>query len=156
MTRHRIVAAALTLAAVAATTLLVATRGHAQAPAGRTLVLHVGKTKIVGVDMPPLIHGKHSPETPGDELIATSDVTGGASGRRYLQCAVVRKGRDVAHARYGCAVTYNLQDGSITAAGVVSVAKPTTAAVTGGTGAYAGASGSLTSVPGGADTLTLR
>jgi hypothetical protein len=156
MTTHRIAAAALTLAAVAATTLVVAAEGHGQAPTGRTLVLHVGKTKIVGVDVPPLIHGKHSPETPGDELIATSNVTGGTTGRRYLQCAVVRKGRDIAHARYGCTVTYNLEGGTITAAGVVSVAKPATAAITGGTGAYAGASGSLTSVPGDADTLTLR
>ena len=44
-----------------------------------------------------------------------------------------------------------LADGTIDAAGVVRLDKPSTLAVTGGTGAYAGAHGTMSGI----DTLTL-
>jgi hypothetical protein len=54
-------------------------------------------------------------------------------------------------------VTYDLANGMITAAGVGRIGgrAPITVAVTGGTGAYAGARGTLTS-SNGTDTLTLQ
>ena len=57
-------------------------------------------------------------------------------------------------ALYACQVTYVLARGTITAAGVVRLSGTATAAITGGTGAYAGARGTLTSRLG-ADRLTL-
>jgi len=113
--------------------------------------------KLSEVDLPPLIRSKRSPETPGDELIAASKVSGGgAGGSRYLMCAAARKGASVESALYSCQVTYNLADGTITAAGVARIggSAPVTVAITGGTGAYAGASGTATCANG-TDTLTL-
>jgi hypothetical protein len=53
-------------------------------------------------------------------------------------------------------VTYDLANGTITAAGVgrIGGSAPITVVVTGGTGAYAGARGTLTSKAG-TDTVTL-
>jgi hypothetical protein len=152
--RTRLIAAAAT-AAAAATPLVLAAGGHAQAPTGRTLTLQVSDTKISTVDVPPLIHSRKSPETPGDEVIGVSKVSGTASGRLYLHCTVVVKGASVERATYSCAGTYVLADGTIDAAGVVRLDKPATAAITGGTGAYAGARGTLSTTPSGTDTLTL-
>jgi hypothetical protein len=71
-------------------------------------------------------------------------------------CAAARKGASVESALYSCQVTYNLAEGTITAAGVARIggSAPVTMAITGGTGAYAGASGTVTSANG-TDTLTL-
>ena len=57
----------------------------------------------------------------------------------------------------GCQATYALSNGTVVAAGVARIggSAPVTVAVTGGTGAYAGARGTLTS-SNGRDTLTLQ
>jgi hypothetical protein len=145
----------LAVAAAAALAALPVARGHAQAPAARTLTLHVTGTKVHGVDVPPLIRSKRSPETPGDEVIGVSKVSGADSGRLYLHCTVVRRGRSVALATYSCLGTYVLRDGTISAAGVVRLDKPSDVAVSGGTGAFAGVRGVLHTTPDGTDTLTL-
>jgi hypothetical protein len=151
MTNRTLVAAAALAAAAACAPLTLA---HAQAPTGRTLTLHVTGTQVTPIDLPPLHRTKRSPETAGDVVIARSRVTGGT---RYLRCAVVRPGRGFARALTSCDVTYVLADGTITAAGVVRLASstPSVVAITGGTGAYAGARGTLSSAPDGTDTLTL-
>ncbi len=158
-THARYAAAALVCAAAATTpALLITTGGQAQQPGGQTLVLKNSPLKIKGVDLPPLIRSKRSPETVGDELFATSKVSGGGvSGTRYLTCVVAKQGANVARALYSCQVTYNLSGGTITGAAVARVGgpAPVTAAITGGTGAYDGAAGTLTS-QGGTDTLALR
>jgi hypothetical protein len=158
-THARYAAAALACAAAATTpALLITTGGQAQQPAGQTLVLKNSALKIKGVDLPPLIRSKRSPETTGDELFATSTVSGGGtSGTRYLTCAAAKQGRSVETALYSCQVTYNLSGGTITAAAVARIggSAPVTAAITGGTGAYDAASGTLTSQAG-TDTLALR
>lgn len=118
------------------------------------LRLTVTGTKISGVDVPPLITSKRSPETPGDEVIAVSRVGGGAHGKRYLVCSVTQTAPSISKALYACQVTYVLTGGTITAAGVVHLDGRASAAVTGGTGAYAGAHGTLTSVAS-TDTITL-
>jgi hypothetical protein len=156
--RIRNAAAALVLSAAAATTAaLVSTDGgQAQQPTGQTLVLKNSAMKLADVDMPPLVRSERSPETPGDEVIATSKVAGAASGSRYLFCAAAKQGASIEKALYSCQVTYTLANGTITAAGVgrIGASGPITVAVTGGTGAYAGARGTLTSQSG-SDTLTL-
>ena len=157
--RIRNVAAALALSAAAATTTALVTtdRGQAQQNAGRTIVLQTTGTKLSTVDVAPLTRSKHSAATPGDEVIASSRIAGAATGARYLFCAVAKQGPSVEKALYSCQVTYNLADGTITAAGAARIGAggPITVAVTGGTGAYAGARGTLTSKAA-TDTLTLQ
>ena len=118
--RIRNAAAALLLSAAAATTaaLVITDGGQAQQPTGQTLVLKNSAMKLADVDVPPLVRSKRSPETPGDEVIATSKVTGAASGSRYLFCAAAKRGKSIEKALYSCQVTYTLANGTITAAGV--------------------------------------
>jgi hypothetical protein len=146
-------AAAATVAAVAVLVLAVGAQAHRSG--ARTLRLTITATKISTVDVPPLITGPTSPESAGDELLAVSNVSGAAAGRRYLICTVTKTAPSIATALYSCQVTYVLTHGTVTAAGVIHVTGRATAAVTGGTGAYAGTHGSVVSKPG-SDTLTLR
>jgi hypothetical protein len=152
-------ATALFVSAAAITTsaLVLTAGGHAQQPSGQTLVLQNAAMKIATVDVPPLERSKRSPETPGDEVIATSKVSGAAKGSRYLVCAAAKQAPSIERALYSCQATYALSNGTIVAAGLARIggSAPVTVAVTGGTGAYAGARGTLTS-SNGRDTLTLQ
>jgi hypothetical protein len=69
---------------------------------------------------------------------------------------VAKQGGSVETALYDCRVTYVLSGGTIVAEGVVHVARTSVAAIVGGTGAYAGASGTLTASPAGVDRLAVR
>jgi hypothetical protein len=156
--RNRKVAALLaSAAAITASALVLTAGGQAQRPSGQTLVLQSSAMKISTVDVPPLVRSKRSPETPGDEVIASSKISGAATGNRYLVCLAAKQSKSVETALYSCQVTYNLADGTIAAAGVARIggSAPVTVAVTGGTGAYASARGTLTS-SNGKDTLTLQ
>jgi hypothetical protein len=142
MNRHRLISlCVLALALLLPALALGAHRGKGDS----TLKLTVTGTKLSEVDVPPLITSKTSPETPGDEILAVSRIGGAAAGRRYLACAVTQTAPSIEKALYFCQVTYVLAHGTITAAGVVHLNGTSTAAVTGGTGAYAGARGSLVS-----------
>ena len=146
--------AAAALAAVAAV-LLPAGEAQATRTTDTVLKLNVTATKLSTVDVPPLITSKRSPESPGDEVIALSKISGPATGRRFLVCTVTETAPSIEKALYSCQVTYTLAGGTITAAGVVHLNDTATAAITGGTGAYAGARGVLTSGTD-KDTLTLQ
>jgi hypothetical protein len=155
--RNRKAAALLvSVAAITASALVLTAGGQAQQPSGQTVVLQNSAMRLAEVDVPPLVRSKRSPATPGDEVIATSKVSGAATGARYLFCAAAKQGKSIETALYACQVTYTLANGTITAAGVARIggSAPVTVAVTGGTGAYAGARGTLTSANG-KDTLTL-
>ncbi|HZT15754.1 MAG TPA: hypothetical protein VFA19_07365 [Gaiellaceae bacterium] len=156
MNKHKLFTVIVTAAAAASlTVLLLAVGAQAHRSGADSLQLTVVATKLSTVDVPPLITNKHSPETPGDEVIAISKVNGAASGHRYLTCAVTKTAPSIEKALYACQVTYTLSHGTITAAGVVHLSGAATAAITGGTGAYTGARGVLHSRPG-TDTLSLR
>lgn len=155
MIKHtrRSLAGIASLVAATATVVLLATQ--AQGSASRTLHLTISGTKIATVDVPPLITSKTSPETPGDEVIAVSKVTGPTRGRRYLVCSATETAASVERALYSCQITYVLRGGTITAAAVAHITGNATAAITGGTGIYAAARGTLATRQG-ADTLTLN
>jgi hypothetical protein len=155
MTRRKptLVAAAGLVAAAAV--LLPAGQAQANRTTGTVLKLKVTATKLSTVDVPPLITSKRSPESPGDEVIAVSKIGGAATGHRFLVCVVTQTAPSIELALYACQVTYTLAGGTITASGIVRLNDTATAAITGGTGAYAGARGVLTSAPG-QDTLTLQ
>ena len=146
--------AAAALAAVAAV-LLPAGEAQANRTTATVLKLNVTATKLSTVDVPPLVTSKRSPESPGDEVIAVSKISGPSVGRRFLMCTATQTAASVEKALYSCQVTYTLTGGTITAAGVVHLNDTTKAAITGGTGAYAGARGVLTSATD-QDILTLQ
>lgn len=156
MNKHKLFTLIATATAAASlTVLLLAVGAQARESGAGSLRLNVTETKLSTVDVPPLITSKRSPETPGDEVIAVSKISGAATGHRYLTCAVTKTAPSIEKALYACQVTYTLANGTITAAGVVHLAGTTTAAITGGTGAYTGARGVLNSKPG-TDTLSLH
>ena len=101
-----------------------------------------------------MITSKRSPERPGDQVIAVSKVRDSDQGRRYLICTATQTAPSVEKALYACQATYTLAHGTITVTGVVRLDGKATAAITGGTGAYAGARGTLRSAPG-KDTLLI-
>ena len=158
MTNHRlvpIVTAAAATATALAVSLALATGAHAQGSGTHTLRLTVSATRISTVDLPPLTTSKRSGATPGDEVIAVSTIGGSGTGHRYLTCAATQAAHSIEAALYACQITYRLTAGTITASGVVRLSGTNTAAITGGTGGYAGIRGTLTSSAG-RDTLTLQ
>jgi hypothetical protein len=131
---------AVGLAAVAALgiAVVIPSVGQSQTPHTITLASHTKSVKVV--DLAP--RGKSSA---GDLLVSTSilrNTDGARVGTGYLTCNVTRRARTFESANFECAGTAKLNDGSITYAGNVRLAaKEITVAVTGGTGAYDGASG---------------
>lgn len=152
MNKHTLITACGIAAVLAAVALAGGTLAHGAS--SKTLRLTITGTKISDVDVPPLVTSKTSPETPGDEVIAVSRVGGAATGRRYLVCTVTQTAPSVEKALYSCNVTYVLAGGTITADGVVRLDGSSTVAVTGGTGAFAAARGTLLAGQG-ADVLRL-
>jgi hypothetical protein len=155
MTTRRLTLIAAAALAAAAAILLPPGEAQANRSTDTVLKLSVTGTKLSTVDVPPLITSKRSPESPGDEIIAVSKIGGSATGHRFLMCAATQSAPSIEKALYACQVTYTLAAGTITASGVVHLNDTAAAAITGGTGAYAGARGVLTSTPG-KDTLTLQ
>jgi hypothetical protein len=152
MTKHILIA----VAAVGGTLAIAAAGGHAQAPVGRTIALTLSGGKIAAVDEPPRHHGPHSPNSAGDIVIETGRLSGDRAGRFFLHCTAMKPGRDLTKEPFLCHATYVLADGAINATGVIRLEDPNAihAAVTGGTGAYAGARGTLVG-SGPTQTLTL-
>ena len=75
-----------------------------------------------------------------------SDTAGRRVGRLSAACAVVRGGRTFVQARFQCGATVILRDGTLTVSGAFSGDQRdenVLTAVTGGTGAYEGARGSV-------------
>ena len=94
----------------------------------------------------------------GDTVVAINTLTdtgGKRAGTGYLSCGVVKGAHTFETATYQCAGTEKLRDGTITYDGVVKLsARVARAAVTGGTGAYDGASGELVNTTTGPDSST--
>ena len=150
---------AVGLAAVAAlgVAALIPSVGQSQAPRTITLDSHTKSVKVV--DLPP--RGKSSA---GDLVMAISTLRnseGARVGTEYLRCNLTGRARTFESANYECTSTQKFRDGTITYAGSVRLAAhEITVAVTGGTGAYDGASGNLVSTSAGNDeskqVITLR
>jgi hypothetical protein len=146
---------------------IVATAGG-QTPGVRTIDLtQVPKGASFGfVDNPPKTRFTREGEprrlSPGDlEVlsIAVADAQGTRVGRLHAYCVVTRRGV-VANHEEECTASYRLRDGTIAVSDVFvgSESSSWTASIVGGTGAYEGARGTLTSVGNkdGSHTDTLR
>ena len=123
-----------------------ATSGGAQTGGERTLkfVEKGGSSKFV--DNPPKARTRNGPPSPGDEFIFSSplyDESGARAGLVAIHCTVeVGAARNLAD----CQGTAKLKDGTLAVSGLSGDSRKTVVAVTGGTGAYEGARGSVTSV----------
>jgi hypothetical protein len=133
---------------------VIATAGG-QTPQGRTLVLSrlTKQATFTFVDNAPKAkltrEGEPRRLTPGDRevfSIPVADQRGNRLGRLDGECLTVRPGTHRAHEEV-CTEAYRLRNGVITVAIALIGEKPKySAAVTGGTGAYANARGTLRSV----------
>jgi hypothetical protein len=136
---------------------LIPSVGQSQAP--RAIVLDTHTTSLKVVDLPP-----RGVSSAGDVVVVIARVRnaeGARVGTEYIDCHLTRHARTFASANYACTGTSKLRDGTITYAGNVRLAdREITVAVTGGTGAYDGASGNLASTSTGKDSsrevITLR
>jgi hypothetical protein len=87
--------------------------------------------------------------TPNDSFVVTSKLfrAGERIGTLHAQCVVTRRAADPARTPLLCQGVYKFKDGTITGTALLSANPISRVAVTGGTGAYAGASGTATEVP---------
>lgn len=165
MHNPRRITAALALPAVAAAVATIAMTTGAQAQGGiptGTLTFtelergstfkHVRNTKGA-----PQQANRH-----GDQIVFTSrlaDAGGAVTGRMHVECVTTTGARDFRKSLMTCSGVMAVRDGTLTLQALVSAGgDATSGAVTGGTGAYAGARGTFTSEarPGGAlDTIVL-
>jgi hypothetical protein len=155
---------AIILPAAAAATVVLAlmsTSGSAQTPGTTIQLFESEKGASFGfVDNPP--KSKNDRASVGDAFAFNSPVLDQARqtrlGNLSVQCTVTRPGKE-SKAETACSGAVRLADGMITlSTSIKGNPKTVAAAVTGGTGAYNGARGSLTSttVEGGSeDTITL-
>jgi hypothetical protein len=141
------------LAVVAALGVAVAipTVGHSQTQ--RTITLHSHNNRVHVVDLPP--RGKSS----AGDLVTSTERLLGADGARvgtgYIRCNLTGKARTFETSTYECTGALRLRDGEIAYAGVARLAnRVITVPVTGGTGAYSGATGELVNTSTGENTST--
>ena len=144
MKRLAVLCAPAAAAAVGAVILLPGA-GSAQTGGGQTIKLvESGNGPFKFIDMPPKVTRKRGPST-GDELIFANkltDASGKAAGTLMATCTFTpRRGTLL------CDGVFKLASGTISGTGISSASsRKTTISITGGTGAYEGARGSVTSV----------
>jgi hypothetical protein len=115
------------------------------------------------VDNPPVNKKRAKPVfSPGDSFLFTSPISAGKTGELRAQCTVQRKapGSDAGFGKTHpiCSGAFVLNDGTLFVSVAEGGAKVTHGAITGGTGAYANARGTLTSTStksGSDDVITL-
>ncbi len=139
------------LAAAFVSAVALTPSGGAQQPGGRTLKLIEQDESSAFADTGAKSRNRRNPRFSGGDLhVFTSRVFNEANarvGRLYAHCVAVRGGRTFVQALFHCSGTFALRDGTI----VVNAAfrgnqddEEVPLAVTGGTGAYQGARGSVT------------
>ncbi len=112
--------------------------------------LHKGAT-FAFIDNAPKSHRHGEPSASlGDEIVFTNplaDASGARVGRIYGHCSTVIARARVSKATFLCHIVVKLTDGTLTAEALTSPSIPTSrGAITGGSGAYIGARGSVVSV----------
>ncbi len=138
------------LAAAIAFAAVLASTGGAQAPGGRTFKLIEEDESAAFGDVAPRSQNNRNPRFSGGDMhVFTSRLFDEANrrvGSLYAQCITVRGGRTFVQARFQCSATLTLRDGTIavdTAFRGNQRDEDVLSAVTGGTGAYEGARGSI-------------
>jgi len=137
----RLIAAAAGLAVVVS--IAVTSIGGAQAPGERTFTLVEKPISSKFIDNPP--HLKHQRPSPGDFFVFSSglyDGSGARVGTVLGHCTISAP----ASLPGECEGVAKLKDGQLTFGTATTNSRTTVIAITGGTGAYEGARGTVTSV----------
>lgn len=126
----------------------MASGGSASQPGSQTLRVGLVQATHHILDSPPRAKTRRGDPyiSPGDGYVLTQRVLDGSGqriGTAHLHCVATRGGRTSGRASAQCAATLKLRRGDITAAMAYRGEQDFEAAVTGGTGAYEGASGSI-------------
>jgi hypothetical protein len=148
MRRNQLPLGAGLAAAVTAFTLAIATSGSAQS-GGRTVsfIAHYGGPTNF-VDNPPKAHGLNP--GPGDLLTATSTVFNSSGTTRVGRTSELCVGIVKRPFTMQCDFSLLTHNGALAISGAIDPTKhPWSAAVVGGTGAYAGARGTVQDTPAG-------
>jgi hypothetical protein len=150
-TMKRLVLAATAVVAA----LVVAAPGGAQSSGGRTLKLSARTGPVSLVDLPPAMKRKSPRPSAGDEVVFTDKVSGDASGTEHVACVVTKAGKTIEKSLVHCTGTVVLKDGTLEFGVELGLADATSSgAITGGSGAYAGARGTLAVQQGSQDSST--
>jgi hypothetical protein len=128
---------------------VLAASGGAQQPGERTFTLTVREGSVSFVDNPPRGTRRRPRISAGDEVVFRQrafDAANARVGSVYVHCIAVTGGTET-RATFHCDGNYVLRDGSISVSAAFrgSEGGNLTIAVTGGTGAYEGARGSINS-----------
>ena len=152
---RRLLIVATAAAAAAATIALISAPSGAQTPGGRTFTLIEKNSEgtFSLVDNPPRSkrHGPRARISAGDEFVFAQpvhDPSGNRVGSLKGHCSFVRGNRSFEKAPAVCEAAYNLTDGQISLQVATKLGQQLQIAVTGGTEAYEGARGSVTSTEG--------
>jgi hypothetical protein len=162
-TRRRAAALLAATAAAAATAIVaVLSSASAQAPASRILTLHELDKGATFVHVRNTRTKAGQSNLLGDLIAFTNPVTDAAGtrvGRLHAECITTVGSRDFRKSTLTCTAILHLRDGDLVGQFVDDVgAESSTGAITGGTGAYAGARGVVVSKHtdvGSDDTITL-
>jgi len=147
MTRRTII---VCLAAAAILAAVLASTGSAQQPTGRTFTLIEHDDSEAFGDVAPRSSNQQNPRLSGGDMhVFTSklfDEDNHNVGSVFAQCITVRGGRTFLQARFQCSATLILRDGTLAVNSAFRGSQrdeDVPSAVTGGTGAYEGARGSI-------------
>lgn len=157
-TQRRFAASGLVLASVSV--LVVAahpTTATGSTASAETLTFTSREGSFRFIDIAP----KGERPTPGDSLVLVNQLwsSGERVGSLHATCVVTRKAKDPDRTPLLCHGMYLLPGGRLSGTAVVGGSDTTTIAITGGTGKYAGASGTSVEVSEGATgtvTITLE
>jgi hypothetical protein len=128
---------------------VMAAGGSASHPGSQTLRVALVPTTEHSIDNPPRskARGANPSISAGDAVVLTEqalDPSGRRVGTAHVHCVATLGSKNLDRATAQCATTLKLRDGDIMGAFVFRGEEPRTVAVTGGTGAYEGARGSIT------------
>jgi hypothetical protein len=160
--RRHVTALLAATTAAAATVGLLLSSASAQAPASRILTLHELDKGSTFVHVRNTATKSQQSNVLGDLIAFTNPITDAAGtriGRLHAECVTTVGSRDFRKSTLTCTAILHLRDGDLTGQFVDDVgATSSTGAITGGTGAYAGARGVVVSRQtdvGSDDTITL-
>src|SRR3954468_17759596 len=143
------------VAAGLATLVVISASSTAQTPGARTFTLFevTPSSTFRFIDNPPRAfrNGRGSVSAGDIATVRTplADATEHRAGWLNAACIVTKPGKSFARAVLQCDLGYELKDGHIAAAATVrGESRSTVSAITGGTGAYEGARGSVTAAEG--------
>jgi hypothetical protein len=160
--RHVTALLAATTAAAATVVVALLSSASAQAPASRILTFHELDKGSTFVHVRNTAPKSQQSNVLGDLIAFTNPMTDAAGtriGRLHAECVTTVGSRDFRKSTLTCTAILHLRDGDLTGQFVDDVgATSSTGAITGGTGAYAGARGVVVSRQtdvGSDDTITL-